>query len=113
MCCCGSADRLRLASPEVDLFDSGEPQFFHSHSRLARKFRIGRVYLAGDAAHVSNPLDGHGMNSGSRMGTISGWKLAAITSGRATEELIDSYQAERQPVDQGIVQAGDESLSRG
>ena len=105
-------DRLRLASPEVDLFDSGEPQFFHSHSRLARKFRIGRVYLAGDAAHVSNPLDGHGMNLGIQDGYNLGWKLAAIASGRATEELIDSYQAERQPVDQAIVQAGDESYAR-
>jgi 2-polyprenyl-6-methoxyphenol hydroxylase-like FAD-dependent oxidoreductase len=91
--------RLRVVSPDVDLINPKEPQFFRSHSRLARKFRIGRVFLAGDAAHASNPIEGHGMNAGIQDAYNLGWKLAAIASGKATEDLIESYEAERRPAD--------------
>jgi 4,5-epoxidase len=104
--------RLRVVSPRVDLLNPGEPQFFHSHSRVARKFRIGRVFLAGDAAHASNPIEGHGMNIGIQDAYNLGWKLASIASGQATEKLIESYEAERRPTAQAVVQSGDEAYAR-
>ncbi len=105
-------ERLAVVSPGVALKDPGTPQFFHSHSRLARNYRVGRVFLAGDAAHASNPIEGHGMNAGIQDAYNLGWKLAAIASGRGSEDLIDSYEAERRPVDQAIVQSGDEAYRR-
>jgi 2-polyprenyl-6-methoxyphenol hydroxylase-like FAD-dependent oxidoreductase len=105
-------NRLRVVSPDVNFINPREPQFFHSHSRLARKFRIGHVFLAGDAAHASNPIEGHGMNAGIQDAYNLGWKLAAIASGEATEDLINSYEAERRPADQTVVQSGDAAYAR-
>jgi 2-polyprenyl-6-methoxyphenol hydroxylase-like FAD-dependent oxidoreductase len=105
-------ERLRVVSPDVDLMNPGEPQFFHSHSRLARKFRTGRVFLAGDAAHASNPIEGHGMNAGIQDAYNLGWKLAALASGEATEDLMESYEAERRPANQAVVQSGDKAYAR-
>jgi len=105
-------ERLRVVSPEVDLMNPGEPQFFHSHSRLARKFRIGRVFLAGDAAHASNPIEGHGMNAGIQDAYNLGWKLAALASDEATEDLMESYEVERRPANQAVVHSGDEAYAR-
>lgn len=104
--------RLRVLSPKVDLASPGELQYFHSHSSLARAFRVGRVFLAGDAAHTSNPIEGHGMNIGIQDAYNLGWKLASIVSGQATEELIASYEAERQPTAKVVVHSGDEAYAR-
>jgi 2-polyprenyl-6-methoxyphenol hydroxylase-like FAD-dependent oxidoreductase len=105
-------ERLRVISPNVDLMNPGEPQFFHSHSRLVRKFRAGRVFLAGDAAHASNPIEGHGMNAGIQDAYNLGWKLAALASGEATEDLMESYEAERRPANQTVVRSGDDAYAR-
>jgi 3-(3-hydroxy-phenyl)propionate hydroxylase len=67
------------------------------HSRVAATFRVGRVMLAGDAAHLQPPFFGQGMNSGFRDATNLAWKLAAVTSGRAGEALIGTYDRERRP----------------
>ena len=104
--------RLRKISPRVDLHDPGVPQYFRSHSRLARRFRIGRVFLAGDAAHVSNPLEGHGMNVGIQDAYNLGWKLSSMARDMATDSLIASYEAERRQADLVIVQSGDEAYAR-
>jgi hypothetical protein len=105
-------ERLALVSPGARLVDPGKPQFFKSHSRLARKYRKGRVLLAGDAAHGSNPIEGHGMNAGMQDAFNLGWKLALVVSGLASDRLLDSYEAERRPVDRAIVQSGDEAYRR-
>jgi len=104
--------RLRVISANVDLVNPEEPQFFHSHSRVARQFRRQRVFLAGDAAHVSNPIEGHGMNIGIQDAYNLGWKLASMAAGQATEKLMASYEAERRPAAEAIVQAGDEAYAR-
>lgn len=98
--------RLALMSPGAELSDPGEVQFFRSHSRLARKFRIGRVFLAGDAAHATNPIEGHGMNAGIQDACNLGWKLALLVSGSTSEALLDSYEAERRAVDAAMVDSG-------
>ncbi len=65
------------------------------HSRVAEKFRVGRVFLAGDAAHLQPPFFGQGMNSGLRDATNLGWKLAGVLQGMLPDNALDSYQAER------------------
>ena len=65
------------------------------HSRIADRFRVGRVFLAGDSAHLQPPFFGQGMNSGLRDATNLGWKLAAVLGGRAGADMLDSYEAER------------------
>jgi 3-(3-hydroxy-phenyl)propionate hydroxylase len=72
-------------------------QVYTFHARLADRWRAGRILLAGDAAHLSPPFAGQGMNSGLRDAFNLGWKLAAIVKGRLGEGLLDSYQVERAP----------------
>ncbi|MBZ4320937.1 FAD-dependent monooxygenase [Streptomyces huiliensis] len=67
-------------------------------SRLARRYRRGRFLLAGDAAHQHMPAGGVGLNVGVQDAMNLGWKLAAVVRGRAPEELLDTYHAERHPV---------------
>ncbi|WP_433412306.1 rifampin monooxygenase [Microtetraspora malaysiensis] len=71
---------------------------FGDATRLAERYRVGRVLLAGDAAHVHPPMGGQGLNLGVQDAFNLGWKLAAEVGGRAPEGLLDSYHAERRPV---------------
>jgi 2-polyprenyl-6-methoxyphenol hydroxylase-like FAD-dependent oxidoreductase len=71
---------------------------FHSDERQAPHYRVGRVFLAGDAAHVHSPAGGQGMNTGLQDAANLGWKLAAAAQGWAGEDLLDSYESERHPV---------------
>ncbi|MGH3425420.1 MAG: FAD-dependent monooxygenase, partial [Nocardioidaceae bacterium] len=76
---------------------------FHSDERQAPTYRVGRVFLAGDAAHVHSPAGGQGMNTGLQDAANLAWKLAAATRGRARDGLLDSYQAERHPVGRQVL----------
>ena len=71
---------------------------FGDATRLAERYRIGRVLLAGDAAHIHPPTGGQGLNLGIQDSFNLGWKLAAQIRGWAPETLLDTYQAERRPV---------------
>ncbi len=71
---------------------------FGDATRLAERYRVGRVLLAGDAAHVHPPLGGQGLNLGIQDAFNLGWKLSAEITGRAPEGLLDSYESERRPV---------------
>ncbi|MDD7967000.1 rifampin monooxygenase [Actinomycetospora lemnae] len=66
--------------------------------RQAERYRVDRVFLAGDAAHVHPPVGGQGLNLGIQDAVNLGWKLAAAVAGWAPEGLLDSYEAERHPV---------------
>ncbi|HEY1823646.1 MAG TPA: bifunctional 3-(3-hydroxy-phenyl)propionate/3-hydroxycinnamic acid hydroxylase [Trebonia sp.] len=65
------------------------------HSRTAERFRAGRVFLAGDAAHLQPPFFGQGMNSGIRDAANLAWKLALVLAGAAGGRLLDTYDSER------------------
>ncbi|WP_216910480.1 FAD-dependent monooxygenase [Synechococcus sp. CCY 0621] len=83
------------------------PSRFHCHSRVASAFRAGPVFLAGDAAHVCSPAEGHGMNCGLHDAANLAWKLALVHQGAADPVLLDSYEQERRPVAQQICRSGD------
>ena len=65
------------------------------HARVASKWRVGRVFLAGDAAHLTPPYAGQGMNAGIRDASNLGWKLAGALSGKLDEAALESYESER------------------
>lgn len=71
---------------------------FGDATRLAENYRVGRVLLAGDAAHVHPPIGGQGLNLGIQDAFNLGWKLAAQISGWAPDALLDTYARERHPV---------------
>ncbi|MEU9451348.1 rifampin monooxygenase [Streptomyces sp. NPDC048277] len=71
---------------------------FGDATRLAERYRVGRVLLAGDAAHIHPPTGGQGLNLGIQDAFNLGWKLAAEVNGWAPEGLLDSYHCERHPV---------------
>jgi 2-polyprenyl-6-methoxyphenol hydroxylase-like FAD-dependent oxidoreductase len=68
---------------------------YRVHHRVAQKFRVGRVFIAGDAGHVHSPAGGQGMNTGIGDAVNLAWKLAAVLQGRANAELLKSYEPER------------------
>ncbi|SCG39897.1 rifampin monooxygenase [Micromonospora coxensis] len=71
---------------------------FGDATRLAERYRVGRVLLAGDAAHIHPPTGGQGLNLGIQDAFNLGWKLAAEVRGWAPDGLLDSYHSERHPV---------------
>jgi 2-polyprenyl-6-methoxyphenol hydroxylase-like FAD-dependent oxidoreductase len=71
---------------------------FGDATRLADRYRVGRVLLAGDAAHIHPPAGGQGLNLGVQDAVNLGWKLAGQVRGWAPDTLLDSYHAERHPV---------------
>jgi 2-polyprenyl-6-methoxyphenol hydroxylase-like FAD-dependent oxidoreductase len=71
---------------------------FGDATRQAERYRVGRVFLAGDAAHTHPPVGGQGLNLCIQDAFNLGWKLAAEVGGRASEGLLDNYHTERHPV---------------
>ncbi|MEV4614251.1 FAD-dependent monooxygenase [Kitasatospora sp. NPDC049258] len=71
---------------------------FRARAALADRFRSGRVFLAGDAAHIHSPAGGQGLNTSIQDAYNLGWKLGQVLAHGAPAELLDSYQAERLPV---------------
>lgn len=80
---------------------------FQVSRRLADRFRNGRVFLAGDAAHIHSPSGGQGMNTGIQDAHNLAWKLALVAAGRSPESLLDSYHAEREPIARAVLRMTD------
>lgn len=98
---------IKRYHPTIRFEDVANPTRFHCHSKVATRYRSGRVLLAGDAAHVCSPAQGHGMNSGLQDAFNLAWKLALVCQGHCSPALLDSYEAERRPVAEMIVASGD------
>ncbi|HET7548317.1 MAG TPA: FAD-dependent monooxygenase [Usitatibacter sp.] len=83
-------DRLRIEVTHVNWLST-----YHVHHRVASRFRIGRAFLLGDAAHIHSPVGGQGMNTGIGDAVNLAWKLADVVKGRAAASLLDTYEPER------------------
>ncbi|MEZ4299684.1 MAG: FAD-dependent monooxygenase [Polyangiaceae bacterium] len=90
---------LRLIESRVhvpcEVTEAGWIARFKIHRRMVPRYRTGRVFLAGDAAHIHSPVGGQGMNIGVQDAVNLGFKLALVVRGQARPELLDSYHAER------------------
>jgi hypothetical protein len=96
---------------QVRLRDAAWLTHFRLHHRQARTYRQGRVFLAGDAAHIHSPVGAQGMNTGIQDAWNLGWKLALVVLGKAREGLLDTYQAERWPVGRNLLRYTDRAFS--
>jgi 2-polyprenyl-6-methoxyphenol hydroxylase-like FAD-dependent oxidoreductase len=85
-----AVERLKLAVGRVNWFST-----YRVHHRVADRFRDGRVFLLGDAAHVHSPVGGQGMNTGIGDAVNLAWKLAAVLTGGAADDLLATYEPER------------------
>lgn len=81
--------------------------YFRIHHRQVGRLRVGRMFIAGDAAHIHSPFGGQGMNTGLQDVWNLAWKLVLAVRGRANEELLDSYTAERRPVIKNVIETTD------
>ncbi|WP_326738060.1 FAD-dependent monooxygenase [Streptomyces sp. NBC_01022] len=83
---------------------------YRVNERMVDRYRVGRVFLAGDAAHVHSIAGGLGMNTGIQDAYNLGWKLARVASGQADPALLDTYEEERLPVAAGVLDLSAERL---
>jgi len=87
----------RTGQSAIRLHDATWLSLYRANVRMVDRFRMGRVFLAGDAAHVHSPAGGQGMNTGIQDAYNLGWKLGEVLAG-APIELLDTYEEERLPV---------------
>jgi 2-polyprenyl-6-methoxyphenol hydroxylase-like FAD-dependent oxidoreductase len=76
---------------------------FHVNQRRAEHYRVSRIFLAGDAAHIHSPIGAQGMNTGMQDVLNLGWKLALMVKGQASARLLESYEAEREQVGEALL----------
>ena len=81
--------------------------YFRIHHRQVAELRVGRIFIAGDAAHIHSPFGGQGMNTGLHDVWNLVWKLDLVLHGRGNEELLESYSAERRPVIKHVIETTD------
>jgi 2-polyprenyl-6-methoxyphenol hydroxylase-like FAD-dependent oxidoreductase len=103
-------ERFRHILPErsgrqVEIGDAEWLSLFTIHRRLADRYRSGRFFLAGDAAHAHAPFGGQGMLTGVGDAENLAWKLALVVRGKAGEGLLDTYEAERRPLAKDVLRA--------
>jgi 2-polyprenyl-6-methoxyphenol hydroxylase-like FAD-dependent oxidoreductase len=101
----------RFTGGSVSLRDPVWLTTFQLQHRQAAHYRAGRVFLAGDAAHVHSPAGAQGMNTGIQDAWNLGWKLALVARGLAAEALLDSYHAERWPVGRFVLRFTDRAFT--
>ena len=84
---------------------------YRVHHRGVDRYGVGRVFVAGDAAHIHSPAGGQGMNTGLQDAFNLAWKIALAVEGRAPDALVASYDAERRPVGDDVLNATDRAFS--
>ena len=94
--------RAHTRNRRITLSDIQWKSVFRPNIRLAERYRQGRVFIAGDAAHVHTPAGGQGLNTGIQDAYNLGWKLAQVLAGADTR-LLDTYEAERLPIAAGVL----------
>lgn len=99
-------DWMRIDVARVNWFST-----YRVHHRVADRFREGRVFLLGDAAHIHSPVGGQGMNTGIGDAVNLAWKLAAVLHGRANAATLDSYGAERMAFARRLVATTDQAFT--
>ena len=87
-----------LGHVEGKLFEATWLARYRTSHRMASQYKVGRAFVAGDAAHIHVPIGGQGMNTGIQDAFNLGWKLAYVLRGTAPESLLESYHAERNPI---------------
>lgn len=101
----------RRGPGNIKLHDPVWLAWFTIHQRSVSKYRVGRVFLAGDSAHIHSPIGGQGMNTGMQDAFNLSWKLALTIRGNADDKLLDSYNEERHPVGQELLKGTDVATS--
>ena len=97
----------RFGPRGLRIHDPSWLSIFRINERLVTKYRVGRCFLAGDAAHIHSPAGGQGMNTGIQDAVNLGWKLAHVLNGAGNSEvLLDSYEAERRPIARAVIDGG-------
>lgn len=96
---------LKRVVPGVSHFEVSHRTLYRVHQRVAEKFRVGRCFLAGDAAHINNPLGGMGMNGGIHDAMNLTERLIAVWNDAAPESVLDGYDLQRRLVTVEYVQA--------
>jgi 2-polyprenyl-6-methoxyphenol hydroxylase-like FAD-dependent oxidoreductase len=102
--------RRLLEEREIDFSSVTEPNwlaYFKLHHRMVDRYGRGRVFLAGDAAHIHSPMGGQGMNTGIQDAYNLAWKMALVLEGKSPETILDSYNTERYKVGKGVVELTD------
>lgn len=102
--------RTAIGDPTIDVKIKRISEWRINHA-VAAKYRIGRVFVAGDAAHRHPPANGLGSNTCIQDSYNLAWKLALVLSGKAGEGLLDSYHAERKPVGRQVVDRANKSVA--
>ncbi|HEV7583476.1 MAG TPA: FAD-dependent oxidoreductase [Mycobacterium sp.] len=92
----------RAMHPDPGLLEVGWKSRFHCDERQIAQYRHGRVFLAGDAAHVHSPMGGQGMNTGIQDAANLAWKIDAALAG-ADDAVLDSYHDERHPIGKRVL----------
>ena len=94
--------RERTQRDDIELLDAPWTSLYRVNIRMVSHYRIGRVFLAGDSAHVHSPAGGQGMNTGIQDAYNLGWKLERVLKG-APDSLLETYEEERLPVAAGVL----------
>jgi 3-(3-hydroxy-phenyl)propionate hydroxylase len=90
--------RMQWAHAKPQAYAHRHTTLYRVHQRVAKKYRKGRVFIAGDAAHINNPLGGMGMNGGIHDAFNLAEKLAAVWHNEQPENHLDLYEAQRRPI---------------
>ncbi|GLQ98025.1 FAD-dependent oxidoreductase [Dyella mobilis] len=101
----------RSGRRDIRLIDASWMSYWRANVRMVDRYRVGRAFVAGDAAHVHTPAGGQGMNTGIQDAYNLGWKLAAVIGG-ANESLLNTYEEERLPVAAAVLGLSNRLMAR-